>query len=210
MALAVRCRLSSSRSRPRPRPRPRLETFGYAPDIAGGNRGLSRPVDRSAAVRRRDRRSARRGRGSRPGSFRSTNFPRALRELAPRRDETHGLGADRRRAVLSRLAVPALARLEGFARFGSPATGGPPLPGQVRQSCARLRRRSRGPADAARWRESEEIAALGDWPAARGRCSSSPTRSGRRSAFSLTAFARPSRGCRPARDASGAAIGIGR
>ena len=82
----------------------RLEAFGYAPEIAGEITvcfAQSTDLPQFAG----EIAEALGPRQSRPGSFRSANFPRAWRtRAAPRCDD--GIGVDRTGAVLSPLRSP--------------------------------------------------------------------------------------------------------
>ena len=77
------------------------------------------------------------------------DLPQRLRELAPQRDRTIVWALTDGVRFYRGSSVPALARLEGFARFGSPRHCGASLPGQVREPRARFGGRRPRPADKA-------------------------------------------------------------
>ena len=168
--------------------RRRLEAFGYAPEIAAEIAVyLAQSTDLPHFAGEIAERSARTA--SRPSSCRSTNCRSRLRDLAPRRDETIVWALTDGVRFYRGSSVPALARLEGFARFGSPATAAHLA--QDKFASLALASAAGLAVPPTRLMEGEsEIAALGDWPAARSRCSSSPIRSAPRSGFSPTASAR--------------------
>jgi D-alanine-D-alanine ligase len=101
--------------------RRRLEAFGYTPEIAAEiavylaqSSDLPLFVDEIAGALRRDKIEAE--------FVALDDMPARLRELAPRREHTIVWTLTDGVRFYRGSSVPALARLEGFARFGSPAT----------------------------------------------------------------------------------------
>ncbi len=99
----------------------RLEAFGYPPEIAAEiavylaqSSDLPLFADEIAGALRRD--------GIAAEFVALDDLPARLRELAPRRDRTIVWALTDGVRFYRGSSVPALARLEGFARFGSPAT----------------------------------------------------------------------------------------
>ncbi|HXZ16528.1 MAG TPA: hypothetical protein VEH77_11245 [Roseiarcus sp.] len=101
--------------------RRRLEEFGYAPDVAAEiavylaqSTDLPQHSGEIAGALGED--------GLRVEFVSLDDLPRRLQELRPRRDETIVWALTDGVRFYRGAAAPVLARLEGFARFGSPAT----------------------------------------------------------------------------------------
>ena len=167
--------------------RRRLEAFGYAPDVAAEIAVYLAQSTDLPQFYRRDRRAL--GEDGLRAEFVALDELSAwLRELAPRREETIVWALTDGIRFYRGSAVPALARLEGFARFGSPATAAHLA--QDKFACLALAAAAGLAVPPTRLMEGEtEIAQARIAAAGRGPCSSSRTRSAPRSAFSPTASA---------------------
>ena len=140
----------------------RLESFGYPPEIAAEiavylaqSSDLPFFVDEIAGALRRD--------GIAAEFVALDDLPARLRELAPRRDRTMVWALTDGVRFYRGSSVPALARLEGFARFGSPATAAHLA--QDKFMSLALASAAGLPIPPTRLMEGErEIAALGEWP----------------------------------------------
>ena len=129
--------------------RRRLEGFGYAADVAAEIAVYLAQSTDLPQFRRRYRRRARRGWRFRAEFVPLDELPARLRKLAPRRDETIVWaltdGVRFYRGAVGSGPGPSR-RLRPIWQSGD---GGPSRAGQVREPRARLRRRTRRPADAA-------------------------------------------------------------
>ena len=140
----------------------RLEAFGYPPEIAAEiavylaqSSDLPLFVDEIAGALRRD--------GIAAEFVALDDLPARLRELAPRRDRTIVWALTDGVRFYRGSSVPALARLEGFARFGSPATAAHLA--QDKFASLALASAAGLSVPPTRLMEGEsEIAALGEWP----------------------------------------------
>ena len=140
----------------------RLEAFGYPPEIAAEiavylaqSSDLPFFVDEIAGALRRD--------GIAAEFVALDDVPARLRELAPRRDRTMVWALTDGVRFYRGSSVPALARLEGFARFGSPATAAHLA--QDKFTSLALASAAGLSVPPTRLMEGErEIAALGEWP----------------------------------------------
>jgi D-alanine-D-alanine ligase-like ATP-grasp enzyme len=147
--------------------RRRLESFGYPPDIAAEiavylAQSTDLPLfmdDISEALRRA---------GIAAEFVALDALPQRLRELAPQRDRTILWTFTDGVRFYRGSAVPALARVEGFARFGSPATAAHLC--QDKFASLALASAAGLPVPPTRLMEGDnQIAALGDWTRASGR-----------------------------------------
>src|SRR5579863_3954062 len=146
--------------------RGRLESFGYSREIAAEiavylaqSTDLPHFADEIAAALARD--------GIEAEFVELDRLPRRLAALAQRRDETIVWALNDGVRFYRGSSVPALARLAGFARFGSPA----PAAHLAQDKFASLALASAGglPIPPTRLMEGEaEIAALGKWPKSAG------------------------------------------
>ena len=144
----------------------RLEAFGYPPEIAAEiavylaqSSDLPLFVDEIAGALRRDEIEAE--------FVALDDLPARLRELAPRRDRTIVWALTDGVRFYRGSSVPALARLEGFARFGSPATAAHLC--QDKFASLALASAAGLSVPPTRLMEGEtEIAALGEWPSLSG------------------------------------------
>ena len=142
--------------------RRRLEAFGYPPEIAAEiavylaqSTDLPSFTDEIAGALRRD--------GIEAEFAALDELPARLRELAPRRGRTMVWALTDGVRFYRGSSVPALARLEGFARFGSPATSAHLC--QDKFASLALAAAAGLAVPPTRLMEGEsEIAALGDWP----------------------------------------------
>src|ERR1700680_1551232 len=101
--------------------RRRLEAFGYAPDVAAEIAVyLAQATDLPEFAD--DITDALRADGIEVEFTLLDELPARLRDLAPRRDETIVWALTDGVRFYRGSSVPALARLGGFARYGSPAT----------------------------------------------------------------------------------------
>ncbi len=144
----------------------RLEAFGYPPEIAAEiavylaqSSDLPLFVDEIAGALRRD--------GIAAEFVALDDLAARLRELAPRRDRTIVWALTDGVRFYRGSSVPALARLEGFARFGSPATAAHLA--QDKFASLALASAAGLSVPPTRLMEGEsEIAALGEWPSLSG------------------------------------------
>ncbi len=142
--------------------RRRLEAFGYPPEIAAEiavylaqSTDLPSFTDEIAGALRRD--------GIEAEFVALDELPARLRELWPRRGRTMVWALTDGVRFYRGSSVPALARLEGFARFGSPATSAHLC--QDKFASLALAAAAGLSVPPTRLMEGEsEIAALGDWP----------------------------------------------
>jgi D-alanine-D-alanine ligase-like ATP-grasp enzyme len=140
----------------------RLEAFGYLPEIAAEiavylaqSSDLPLFVDEIAGALRSD--------GIAAEFVALDDLPARLRELAPRRDRTIVWTLTDGLRFYRGSSVPALARLEGFARFGSPATAAHLC--QDKFASLALASAAGLSVPPTRLMEGDaEIAALGEWP----------------------------------------------
>ena len=162
----------------------RLEAFGYEPEIAAEiavylaqSSDLPLFVDEIGDALRRD--------GIAAEFVALDELAARLSELAPRRDRTMVWALTDGVRFYRGSSVPALARLEGFARFGSPATAAhlcqDKFASLALASAAGL---SVPPTRLMKAKRNRRARRMADLPA---RCSSSPIHSGPRSGFSPTA-----------------------
>ncbi len=144
----------------------RLEAFGYPPEIAAEiavylaqSSDLPLFVDEIAGALRRD--------GIAAEFVALDDLAARLRELAPRRDRTIVWALTDGVRFYRGSSVAAVARLEGFARFGSPATAAHLA--QDKFASLALASAAGLSVPPTRLMEGEsEIAALGEWPSLSG------------------------------------------
>jgi D-alanine-D-alanine ligase-like ATP-grasp enzyme len=147
--------------------RRRLATFGYPPDVAAEiavylaqSTDLPLFVDDITAAFRRE--------GIAVEFVGLEELGRRLREMAPQSDRTIVWAFTDGVRFYRGSSVPALARLEGFARFGSPATAAHLC--QDKFASLALASAAGVPIPPTRLMEGDrEIAALGEWTKASGR-----------------------------------------
>jgi D-alanine-D-alanine ligase-like ATP-grasp enzyme len=146
--------------------RRRLETFGYPPDIAAEIAVyLAQSTDLPLFVD--DITNALRREGIAAEFVALDKLPQRLRELAPQRDATIVWAFTDGVRFYRGSSVPALARLEGFARFGSPAAAAHLC--QDKFASLALASAAGLSVPPTMLMEGEnEIAALGDWARASG------------------------------------------
>ena len=146
--------------------RRRLEAFGYPPDVAAEIAVyLAQSTDLPPFAD--DITQALRQSGIAAQFVALDELPARLIELAPLRDRTIVWTLNDGVRFYRGSSVPALARLEGFARFGSPATAAHLV--QDKFASLALASAAGLPVPPTRLIEGEnEIAALGDWPSAAG------------------------------------------
>jgi D-alanine-D-alanine ligase len=165
----------------------RLEGFGYAPDVAAEIAVyLAQSTDLPGFVREIG--DALVGDGIEARFTPLDDLSLRLRDLFPRRDETIVWALTDGVRFYRGSSVPALARLEGFPRFGSPSTAAH----LAQDKFASLALASASGLDVPPTllvAGEREIAALGRWPGASGLCSSSLIRWAPRSGSSPTVFA---------------------
>ena len=142
--------------------RRRLEGFGYAPDVAAEIAVyLAQSTDLPGFVREIADALARDGIEARFTPL--DDLALRLRDLSPRRDETIVWALTDGVRFYRGSSVPALARLEGFPRFGSPSTTAHLA--QDKFTSLALASAAGLPVAPTRLIEGDtEIAALGDWP----------------------------------------------
>ena len=146
--------------------RRRLMAFGYAPDVAREIAVyLAQATDLPEFV---DEIAAALGGGGVEARFTPLDeLSLQLRDLAPRRDETIVWALTDGVRFYRGSSVPALARLEGFPRFGSPSTAAHLA--QDKFACLALASAAGLAVPPTRLMDGEnEIAALGRWPSAPG------------------------------------------
>jgi D-alanine-D-alanine ligase-like ATP-grasp enzyme len=146
--------------------RRRLEAFGYPPDIAAEIAVyLAQSTDLPQFID--DITSALRQEGIAAEFVALDDLPERLRDWAPFRDRTIVWAFTDGFRFYRGSAVPALARLEGFARFGSPAAAAHLC--QDKFASLALASAAGLSAPPTRLMEGDvEIAALGDWSSASG------------------------------------------
>ena len=126
----------------------RLAAFGYPPDVAAEIAVyLAQSTDLPLFIDDITQALSREGIAAEFVAL--DELPQRLGELSLQRDRTIVWAFTDGLRFYRGSSVPALARLEGFARFGSPADCGASLPGQIRKPRSRFRRRPRRPADPA-------------------------------------------------------------
>jgi len=142
--------------------RRRLEAFGYPPDVAAEVAVyLAQSTDLPLFAG--DIAEALRDKGITAEFIALDDLPARLMELAPLRDRTIVWALNDGVRFYRGSSVPALARLEGFARFGSPATAAHVC--QDKFASLALGYAAGLPIPPTRLMEGvTEIAALGDWP----------------------------------------------
>jgi len=147
--------------------RRRLEAFGYPPDTAAEIAVyLAQSTDLPLFMD--DITQALRQKGLAAQFVALDELPARLIELAPLRDRTIVWTLNDGVRFYRGSSVPALARLQGFARFGSPATAAHLC--QDKFASLALGYAAGLPIPPTRLMEGEtEIAALGDWPKPAGR-----------------------------------------
>jgi D-alanine-D-alanine ligase-like ATP-grasp enzyme len=141
--------------------RRRLETFGYPPEVAAEIAVyLAQSTDLPLFAG--DIAQALREKGIAAEFIALDDLPARLRDLAPQRDRTIVWTLNDGVRFYRGSSVPALARLEGFPRFGSPATAAHLC--QDKFACLALGSAAGLPTPPTRLMEgATEIAALGDW-----------------------------------------------
>jgi D-alanine-D-alanine ligase-like ATP-grasp enzyme len=144
----------------------RLEGFGYAPDVAAEIAVyLAQSTDLPGFVR--EIADALVGDGIEARFTPLDDLSVQLRDLSPRRDATIVWALTDGVRFYRGSSVPALARLGGFARFGSPSTAAHLA--QDKFASLALATAAGLPVTPTRLMEGDtEIAALGDWPKAAG------------------------------------------
>jgi D-alanine-D-alanine ligase len=142
--------------------RRRLESFGYSPDVAAEIAVyLAQSTDLPMFVD--DITGALREKGIAAEFVALDDLSARLRDLAPLRDRTIVWTLNDGVRFYRGSSVPALARLEGFARFGSPATAAHLC--QDKFASLALASAASLPVAPTRLMDGDaEIAALGDWP----------------------------------------------
>ena len=146
--------------------RHRLESFGYSPEIAAEIAVyLAQSTDLPHFAR--EIAGALAKRGVEAEFVELGQLPQLLTALAPRRDETIVWALNDGVRFYRGSSVPALARLAGFARFGSPATAAHLA--QDKFASLALGLAAGLPIPPTRLMEGDaEIAALGEWPKSAG------------------------------------------
>jgi len=147
--------------------RRRLTAFGYPPDVAAEIAiYLAQSTDLPLFID--DTREALRQEGIEADFVTLDELPQRLRELAPHRDQTIVWTFTDGVRFYRGSSVPALARLAGFARFGSPACAAHLCQDKF-ASLALASAAGLAVPPTKLMEGSKEIAALGDWTGACGR-----------------------------------------